>query len=137
VQEDRTKPIHADSVPDMDSDPDPGPQQHLTDTQGNDIEGIVIALSSLQASFMAVSGRSGNNSFQRFNGRYRDFPGFKKCWLTHQEIHYASAPNWQLSDIFHDNCLEKEAADKIQKEGTIAGCWKILDTFYDHPLQFT
>jgi hypothetical protein len=53
----------------MDPDPDPGPQQCLTDVQGGGNEEIVINLSSLQTSFTAMSGRSGKNgNFPQFDG---------------------------------------------------------------------
>jgi hypothetical protein len=70
VQDDRTKRIHADPVPDMDPDldPDPGPQQHLTDTQGDGNGGVVIAL----------SGRPGKNGdFPQFDGTSLGYHRFR------------------------------------------------------------
>ena len=55
AQDKRRKQIHADPVLEMDPDPDPdpGPQRHLTDTQRDGNEGVVIALRGLQASLMS------------------------------------------------------------------------------------
>jgi hypothetical protein len=136
VQEDRTKRIHADPVPDMDPDPDPGPQQHLIDTQGDGNEGIVIALRSLQASFMAMSGRSWKNGdFPQFDGTSLGYLRFRRLWSTFQEYYYASTPKSDLVDILRDRCMNEEIAYKIRQEETMEGCWKALDKFYCRPMQ--
>jgi hypothetical protein len=56
-----------DPGPDM--DPDPDPQHCLADTQGDINEETVIALRSIQASFITMNSRPGKNSgFPHFDG---------------------------------------------------------------------
>jgi hypothetical protein len=42
----------------------------------------------------------------------------------------------KFKHLFRNNSLEKKTADRIRRMETMAACWKILDTFFDHPMQF-
>jgi hypothetical protein len=120
VQDKRRKRIHADPVPDMDPDPDPdlGPRRHLTDTQGDGNEGLVIALRGLQASLTAMSGGSAKNGgFPQFDGTSLGYLRFRWRWSTFQELHYASTQESDLVDILHDRCMKKgnSRQDKMRR----------------------
>ena len=87
AQDKRRKRIHADPVPDMDPDPDPDPGQrrHLTDTQRDGNEGMVIALRGLQTSLTAMSGGSAKNGgFPQFDGTSIGYLRFRQRWKTFQ-----------------------------------------------------
>jgi hypothetical protein len=120
--------------PGLDQDQDP--QQCWVDSQGKIKEETVNAMGSIQANFMTMDGRSRKNGcFQRFNGTYRDYLGFKRWWITLQETYYASTPGSKLTELFCDHYLEKEEANKIEREETMAACWRMFDAFYNRPRQ--
>jgi hypothetical protein len=122
---------------DPDPDPDPGPRRHLTDTQRDGNEGVVIALRGLQASLMS-GGAAKNGGFPQFdgtNGTSIGYLRFKQRWKTFQEFYHTSTQESELVCLLRDKCMKKEMADKIKHEETIKGCWKTLGKHYYQPVK--
>ena len=91
-------------------------------------------MSSLQASFAAMSGRPRKNGvFPQFDGTSLGYLRIRWRWSTFQEHYYASESD--LVDLLCDRCINKEIADKVRQEETMEDYWRTLGKFYCRPMQ--
>ena len=98
---------------------------------------VLHSLRSVSANLMTINGRAGkNNGFPYFDGTYKGYPSFKRRWHTFQNLHHISTPQKELVYLFRENCMEKKTSERIKRMETMAACWRMLDTFFDRPVQF-
>jgi hypothetical protein len=105
-------------------------EKGYTDSQRNVNEGTINVLRSMHAKLMTLQGQTGKNSgYQYFDGTLKEYPKFLRRWHTFQDLYHKATPQWELVNLFRENCLEKKVADRLRCEETMAGCWRVLDPF--------
>jgi hypothetical protein len=56
-------------------------------------------------------------------------------WWHKRSIHNNLTPQRKLVHPLHDNCMDKEVANRICSKETMAECWRLWDSFYDRLAQ--
>jgi hypothetical protein len=113
-------------------------EKGYVDSQRDVNEGTINVLTPMHAKLMTMQGQTGKNSgYPYFDGTLKEYPKFRRRWHTFQDLYHKATPQRELVNLFRENCLEKKVADRLRCEETMAGCWRVLDPFYNRPTQFT
>ena len=95
------------------------------------------ALSAITNQVLRISGKSTKNGgWPYFDGTFKDYPAFRRKFRIYQRNYHQLTPQRELVQMFHENCLPEKVAERVKKVEDMAAAWRMLDTFYDDPVQF-
>ena len=100
-------------------------------------QGLTNALSAITNQLLRVSGKSNKNGgWPYFDGTFKDYPAFKRKFATYQRTYHQLTPAREMVQMFRENCLPEKVAERIKKVEGMPAAWRMLDTYYDDPVQF-
>jgi hypothetical protein len=75
--------------------------------------------------------RANNNGWPMFNGRFVNYPQFKKEWQAYRQAYHALVSNDLAAKTLREKCVSGEAVNMIGHLEDLDEIWETLDTCYE------
>ncbi len=101
------------------------------------VQEMTNAMNAIANQLIRNSGRSTRNAVSPyFDGTYRDYPAFKKKFLSFQANYHHGTPSRELVQQFPEMCLLDKIALRIKRVESMEAAWVRLNVFYNDPMAF-
>ncbi len=80
--------------------------------------------------------QANDSGWPTFDGRYANYPRFKKEWKAYRETYHSAVNNDLAAKALRDKCIKGDALRMVSHVDDLREIWETLDTCYERPEKY-